>query len=139
MKTKSLDEKLQAHNLRKTAMRQDILSIFTDAKGIALANKDIEDKLDTFDRITLYRTLKAFEKNGLIHQVIDGTGTTKYALCSDYCDEHHHHDVHAHFYCTSCEQTSCLENVKVSEPVLDKGFKIESAQLVLNGICNECH
>ena len=130
--------KLSDHNLRKTPIRTRILQIFSDSKGFALSNRDIEEKLDDFDRITLYRTLKSFEQHGLIHQAIDGTGIPKYALCSDICTEHQHRDVHAHFFCTICGQTTCLDDIQVSEPVLSKSFKIQSAQLILNGICGDC-
>ena len=131
--------KLSERNLRKTPIRKAVLEIFFESKGIALANRDIEERLDSFDRITLYRTLKSFEKHGIIHQAIDGTDTPKYALCSEICTEHHHRDVHAHFYCTNCEQTTCLQDIKVGQPTLSKGFRVETAQLVLNGICDECN
>lgn len=130
--------KLSDHNLRKTPFRRRILQIFIESKGFALTNRDIEENLGDFDRITLYRTLKSFEQHGLIHQVIDGTGTPKYALCSDVCTEYNHRDVHAHFFCTDCEQTTCLEDISVPEPNLSKGFRIHAAQLVLNGVCDVC-
>jgi len=131
-------ERLKHHSLRNTSVRQQVLSVFYDVIGRALANRDIEEQLDTLDRITLYRTLKTFEQHGIIHQVIDGTGISKYALCSHHCTEHEHHDVHAHFFCITCEQTTCLEDIQVPEPNLADGFEIKSAQLVLSGICGKC-
>ena len=133
-----INDRLKQHGLRNTPVRKQVLSIFYDVSGTALANRDIEDQLNTLDRITLYRTLKTFEQNGIVHQVIDGTGVSKYALCSDHCSENEHHDVHAHFCCIKCDQTVCLEDIKVTEPILSEGFEIKSSQLVLRGICNQC-
>lgn len=133
-----IDKRLSKHKLRNTPVRNAVLSAFYEVSGTALASRDIETALSDLDRITLYRTLKSFEQNGLIHQVIDGTGVTKYALCTHQCNDEAHHDVHAHFFCVSCEQTFCLENTKVSQPSLDKGFKVNSAQLVLSGVCSSC-
>jgi len=112
--------------------------MFCNSKGLALSNRDIEEKLEDLDRITLYRTLKSFEQHGLIHQAIDGTGVLKYALCSEYCTDDLHRDVHAHFYCTTCKHTTCLENIQVPLPKLSEGFQVVATQLVLKGICNEC-
>lgn len=138
MQTEKLVKRLKSHNLRKTPVRQRVLSVFMESQGVALSNSDIEDTVENLDRITLYRTLKTFEERGIIHQAIDGTGITKYALCSEMCTEHHHRDVHAHFFCTSCNRTTCLEDIPVPEPKLNEGFRISSAQLVLNGMCDDC-
>lgn len=131
-------ERLNKHNLRNTAVRNAILSAFYKVSGTALASKDIEERLEDVDRITLYRTLKSFEQNGIVHQVIDGTGITKYALCAHQCNDKEHHDVHAHFFCLSCEQTTCLDDTKVNQPTLAEGFVVDSLQLVLSGTCDQC-
>ncbi|MEE9372722.1 MAG: transcriptional repressor [Saprospiraceae bacterium] len=134
-----IKDRLSTHKLRSTPVRKAVLSAFYNAAGTALASRDIEENLIYLDRITLYRTLKSFEQKGIIHTVIDGTGVNKYALCRHHqCDHEGHHDVHAHFFCVTCEQTTCLEDTKVSQPSLTEGFEIISAQLVLSGICNRC-
>tara|TARA_B100000497_G_C7524843_1_gene318702 strand:- start:138 stop:563 length:426 start_codon:yes stop_codon:yes gene_type:complete len=134
----TIQDRLYKHKLRSTSVRNAVLTAFYKVAGTALASRDIEDDLSDLDRITLYRTLKSFEQNGIIHQVIDGTGVTKYALCTHECSNKAHHDVHAHFFCVTCEQTTCLEDTKVNQPSLAQGFKVNSAQLVLSGICNQC-
>lgn len=128
---------LDNHKLRNTKMRRDVLNIFLMHQD-ALSHSDIEKQLDASDRVTLYRTLKTFEQKGIIHKAIDGGDKLKYAMCSQGCTEHHHIDEHAHFHCQKCERTFCLEDVLTPNVNIPSGYKIESAHLVLNGLCEEC-
>ena len=104
----------------------------------ALTNADIELKIEEVDRITLYRTLKAFEEKGIIHKVIDSSNITKYALCVDQCDEDHHHDHHVHFHCDECGNTFCLEGVEVPKIALPEGYKMHNKSMLINGKCLSC-
>lgn len=131
-------EKLDKHDLRKTIIRKDVLKIFVQAEGKALSSKDIEQALENPDRITLYRTLRSFEEKGLIHQAVDGSGTSKYALCSEDCTVHEHQDDHAHFHCTKCEQTICLETGPRSPVNVPEGYIVRRSYLVLEGLCRRC-
>ncbi len=128
---------LKKHNLRITQFRTDVIDVFNDA-GRALSSSDIEIKLSGSDRITLYRTLISFEEKGIIHRVIDGTQTQKYALCESECNEHHHHDEHVHFHCEKCENTFCLDHLYVPKIDLPNGFLLKSAHMVVNGTCEKC-
>lgn len=131
-------KKLEKSDLRKTAIRVEVLQLFLTHKGRALSSKEIEEALDNPDRITLYRTLKAFEQSGVIHQAVDGTGTAKYALCPDKCTSHEHHDEHAHFHCLKCGKTICLEGKIDPQVKVPEGYRVSHAHLVLEGVCDEC-
>ncbi|MCB0634088.1 MAG: transcriptional repressor, partial [Lewinella sp.] len=120
---------LQQHGLRITAIRDKVLQIFLEAGHRALSNADIEKHFDRLDRITLYRTLRTFEEKGLIHQVIDNSGTPKFATCSEHCAEHDHHDDHAHFHCVKCEKTVCLEDTTLPDVKIPVGFKVEEKHM----------
>lgn len=133
------EHRLKHIGLRKTPIRLKIIEFFLDSEGRALSNKDIENYLDDSDRITVYRTLKTFEQKGLIHQVVDGTGVSKYAICVDECTDHHHHDEHAHFRCTSCGKTTCLEGSVTLPNDIPDGYNVVQAHLVLEGNCAECN
>lgn len=134
----NVTELLQRHDLRKTAMRGTVLQLFLEAGKQALTHPQLERLLPDADRITLYRTLKAFEDKGLIHQVVDSSNATKYALCNDACTEHRHHDEHAHFHCHNCGQTICLDSITTSTIQVPRGFKVEQTHLVLEGTCSNC-
>lgn len=130
---------LKKHSLRKTSFRLEVLSIFLKNATKGISPHFIENNIKDFDRITLYRTLKTFEKSGLIHMAIDGSNNTKYALCHEDCTVHNHLDDHAHFLCTTCGETSCLENVGNPEIKLPSNYKLETAHLALTGVCNDCN
>lgn len=135
--THTVIDLLKSHQLRSTAVRKQVLELFLQSKH-AIGKINIEQELEEIDRITLYRTLRTFEQKGIIHQAMDGSGKTKYALCSHKCDEHKHHDHHAHFHCKSCKKTICMDEISLPKLAIPEGYQIESAQLILSGKCNEC-
>lgn len=129
---------LKANGLSKTEIRKKILDLFLNS-STALSLQAIESAFDKLDRITLYRTLKTFESKGIIHRAVDGTMHPKYAICEGKCDEYDHHDNHAHFHCTICEKTVCLEGVAIPSILnLPKGYTVEETNLILSGKCEEC-
>lgn len=130
---------LKNHSLRKTPFRIEVLSLFLKNATKGLTTQYIESALGSFDRITLYRTLKTFDKSGIIHVAIDGSNDTKYALCHDDCTEHNHLDDHAHFLCIKCGDTFCLENVIQPQITLPDNYKLVNAHLALSGVCAACN
>jgi len=101
------DKILKQYQLRITSTRKQVLQLFLLKEGKALSHQHLENQMDDSDRVTLYRTLKTFQDNGLIHEVHDGSGMLKYALCHEACNHIEHFDNHAHFYCNSCKETIC--------------------------------
>ncbi|MEL6719060.1 MAG: transcriptional repressor [Bacteroidota bacterium] len=128
---------LKDNGLRKTGVRIKVLQEFLKSDH-AYGQGDLEARFKDLDRITLYRTLKTFEQKGIIHQAIDGSGKTRYAICVDNCDEHQHYDHHAHFHCKACDKTICLEEVQVPKISVPGSHHVEKSHLVLSGICEDC-
>ena len=128
---------LNDHQLRRTAVRLAVLRIFLEADE-ALSQSYLEQQFEQVDRITLYRTLRTFEQKGVIHRALDGTDTPKYALCAGECNEHAHHDQHAHFHCDDCGRTYCLEEMVAPRFHAPRGFRVDEAHMVLTGVCKEC-
>src|SRR4051812_2193161 len=88
---------LKAFRLRNTSSRADILHLFL-AHPYALSYSDIEKQVaETYDRVTVYRTLKTFLDKGVVHKVLDDAGGLKYALCKEHCTSKEHHHEHVHF------------------------------------------
>jgi Fur family ferric uptake transcriptional regulator len=131
-------EILKENNLRVTSCRRDVLTTFLDRK-VALSHADLEDTLkDNFDRVTIYRTLKTFLENDLVHKVLDDTGAAKYALCNHSSNEPHHDHEHVHFKCEKCGNTSCLDEISLPRITLPKGYQPKEMNLLIQGICNNC-
>lgn len=129
---------LAHHGLRKTPMRVQVLQVFLLNRDQALSSHQLETGLPDADRITLYRTLRTFEQKGIIHQALDGTLNQKYALCSGACTEHQHLDQHAHFHCSVCGKTICLDEVNQLLHQMPAGFIVHSSHLILRGSCPDC-
>jgi Fur family ferric uptake transcriptional regulator len=133
-----VEEILKKNHLSVTDSRQKIMHLFLNSDG-ALAHSDIEKRTgESFDRVTVYRTLQAFVEKGIIHLIPTRDNSIKYALCKDDCEEGNHHDNHVHFICDKCHKTICLDDVTVPQVKLPKGFTPQHAEMVVNGICEEC-
>ena len=137
----TLEGHLTDFKLRPTACRIEVLKAF-EGVGFALSQGDIELKLQAaFDRVTIYRTIKTFLSQGLIHKVLDDQGGAKYALCKDLCHqgEHVHQHDHVHFKCNACGQTICLEQVIIPKIQLPDKFLKQESNLLIQGICQDCN
>ena len=136
---KDIREILKKNQLSVTASREKILQLFIDHNG-ALAHGDIERKAgEKFDRVTVYRTLQTFVDKGIIHSIPTADNSVRYALCKDNCEEGHHHDQHIHFVCNSCNNTYCLDNVVTPDIRLPKGYSSAHIEVVVEGVCVNCH
>lgn len=131
-----IDKKLENKNIKPTAMRQLVLQVLTEQKT-AISLPELEQIFEKADKATLYRTLKTFENNKLIHSIDDGTGSVKYALCHDTC-ECHPEDLHVHFLCSKCKQTFCLNDIHVPTINLPVNFTMVSVNMVVKGVCSNC-
>ena len=132
-----IEKLLKDKKVRPTAMRMLIYKYMAE-KDIAVALADIENAFAKSDRTTLYRTLKTFEENGIVHQIDDGTGIQKYALCEPGCNCDLDQDLHLHFHCNNCDETVCLTEHRIPNINLPEGYVAEDANLVLKGICDKC-
>jgi Fur family ferric uptake transcriptional regulator len=134
---KEIEQRLTDNKIKPTAMRLVVLD-FLLSQSSAQSLTDMELKMDRTDRVTLYRTIRTFEENGLVHRIEDGSGITKFALCALGCDVEGHHDLHLHFYCIECKETHCLPKTIIPEVKLPVGYKPTETQLIVKGICRNC-
>lgn len=129
---------LKIKKIRETSFRVEVLDILLDA-GKPISIEQLEDRLVKFDRITLYRTIKTFVDKGLIHEILIQGESKKIALCSDDCKEesHTHHLEHIHFFCETCKETYCIEEVEV--PIINiPNHEVHSFEIQAKGICKNC-
>jgi Fe2+ or Zn2+ uptake regulation protein len=83
-------------------------------------------------RATIYNTLNSLRDSGLIHEVFVEGYVARY---DTNLDEHHH------FVCRVCDK---LEDIPLSSINglkgfnLDKGYEVESYEIVLRGVCSTC-
>ncbi len=133
----TVDEILKIKNVKNTAVRTVVLRhLLNQEKAQSL--KDIENALVYTDRSSIFRTLKTFEESKIIHSIEDGSGMIKYAVCAKGCNCDPK-DLHYHFYCNNCDKTFCLFDVPFQNIELPKNFKIQQANMVVKGLCNNCN
>ena len=130
------EKQLETRNIKPTAMCELVLKVLSEQTS-AISLADLEQKFEKADKVTLYRTLKTFEENKLIHSIDDGTGSVKYALCRETC-QCHPEDLHVHFLCTKCKQTYCLTDIPVPSVNLPTHFTLENINMVVKGVCSNC-
>lgn len=129
---------LKDRSIRNTASREAVLAEFL-SQDQALSQPDLEKALGAkIDRVTIYRTLSLFLDKSILHKVLDDSGSTKYALCPDTCDEEGHEHEHVHFQCEKCGQTSCLDEVHVPRINLPAGYVRKEVNFLITGICKNC-
>ena len=90
-------ETLTRHGIRPTAVR---LLIYKTALRFhdTFSMSELEDALESVDKSTVFRTLSLFAARHLLHEIEDGSGSTKYCICRNDrpcgIDE-----LHCHFHC----------------------------------------
>ncbi len=126
------------HNkgVRPTALRLLILeTIAGQQRPVSLL--DLEAKLGTVDRSTIFRTVTLFLAHHVLHGFEDGSGSLKYELCDNDCSCSVE-DMHTHFYCEECHRTFCMKATHVPQVALPEGFVQRSINYVVKGLCADC-
>src|SRR5690606_11614805 len=113
---------------------KQVLALF-NKRSAAVDSRIIEKALKSADRVTVYRTLRAFEDCGIIHRIPDASGAIRFALCNEGCTTHAHHDSHAHFHCENCDATICLDDTEPIRVKAPDGFSVSDTQVILTGVC----
>ncbi len=123
-------------NMSKTPCRVEVLRVLLES-GSALSEPDIRSRLNGgFDRTTVYRTLRSFLDQDVIHSISLEGGTVMYAITHQ--KEKHAELFHSHFFCDDCSKVYCLTKPEFEPPVLPEGFKANGYDLLINGTCNNC-
>lgn len=133
-----VEKLLKSKKLRLTPFRKEVLGLFLNEPN-AISVTDIEARLKQFDRITLYRTIKSFIENGLIHEIVMPGEIKKLALCPDDCTSknHVHTTQHIHFRCKACENIFCLDLIELPKVKIPK-FSIDTIEIQGTGTCENC-
>jgi Fur family ferric uptake transcriptional regulator len=128
---------LKLKNLNETPFRKEVLSIFEKFPQ-AISIHDIEAELSSFNRVTLYRTMKAFVDKGIVHEIVLAGDETKYAICKDTCSSQEHNHQHVHFKCTKCESVLCVEVAEFPKVNLP-AYQIDQLEIQASGVCKKCN
>jgi len=128
--------------LRNTAPRRAIAGWLAMASesGRDFAAEDLwQDLLQDArpgGRATVFRTLDALERSGIIDRIELPNGSRRYRVCGS--GAHHHHVV-----CSICGKvsevhTACLSTDAVNEIEEETGFRVDRHSIELFGRCSGC-
>ncbi len=132
-------ELLKSSGLRRTTARESILQLLADARR-PLSHQDILKRrkgVESFDRVTVYRTLETLQQAGLIHRIQGTDGAWRFCRHKTESPEKCAGN-HIHFLCSKCNQMSCLPEQPLPWIVAPAGAIIHSKQLVVHGHCAAC-
>jgi Fur family transcriptional regulator, stress-responsive regulator len=124
---------LREQGLRVTPQRRAIWGVFATAEGAHLSADEVFQRarreLPELSRATVYNALGELVSAGLLG-LVEGPGPQLY----DANIEPHHH-----FRCLRCRRLYDVEPAGVESLRLAKrGFRVERAQVLLEGTCPSC-
>lgn len=127
-------ERLQSEGLRLTAPRRQLVDLLAQVGEPLVLDTLLERLGETFDKVTLYRNLAAFEAAGVLQCVRDASGKNRYELTAPH---HHHH----HVVCRKCGDVQCLPECQVEGFVRQaeaKGYLVQEHRVEVYGLCPTC-
>ena len=127
---------LMQRGIKPTAMRMLVVRELERAKR-PLSLKELEERMVTAERSTIFRVLNLFHEHHLVHVIEDGSGAVKYELCHGR-EDCTLNDQHPHFYCERCQRTYCLHDTPLPLIPLPSGFHADTINYLIKGICPQC-
>ena len=130
------EARLEHRGVKLTAMRLLVYEELERARR-PLSLRELEERMPTAERSTIFRTLTILLQHHLVHGIEDGSGALRYEVCQGH-DECTPDDQHMHFYCEQCHRTFCLHEKKIPQVSLPEGFQMSSINYMIKGLCPSC-
>ena len=128
---------LKQKKISETPFRKAVLDIFYKYEN-AIPLSVVEQNLEEYNRITLYRTIKIFVEKGIIHEITISGQPSNYAICEDNCESKNHQHQHIHFKCDSCETIFCVEADQFPS-ISIPNYQIKQLEIQATGLCKNCN
>ena len=136
MKTEDYAQHLEERGVKATATRLLVYRALAESRH-SLSLRELDDRLDTVDRSTIFRTLTLLLAQHLVHAIEDGTGVARYEACEGH-DDCSLDDQHVHFYCRLCQRTLCFHSLHIPHLPMPEGFEMEGVNFLVKGVCPDC-
>ena len=131
-------EILKQHEIKKTPARMSMIYTLQSSK-YPMSEYEIKEQMaDLYDRVTFYRNVQTLSSAGIIHKIVADNTTVRYAL--NCCEHGHNHTAeHAHFFCETCKNVVCLNQLKIPAYDLPNGYKFADCDVIIKGTCEKCN
>jgi len=128
-----LSERLSTSGFRFTPQRQHVYDVLLHKRDHPTADEVFvraKKQMPEISHATVYNTLDALVKCGLVRQVQLERGATRF--CPNMKE-------HCHYYCDECGEVFDVPLQKDSTAMpRPKGFKVDHYDIAVHGICAEC-
>lgn len=131
-----IEQRLEHRGVKLTAMRLLVYEELERAQR-PLSLRELEERMQTAERSTIFRTLTLLLEHHLVHSIEDGSGSLRYEICHGH-DDCTPDDQHTHFYCERCHRTFCFRETKIPQVELPEGFQMSSINYMVKGLCPDC-
>ena len=121
--------------IRKTKSVQTLLKLFEVSENALSVVQLIESTKNQMNKTTVYRVLDRLEKEGMVYSFTGIQGLKWYAKCLD-CTSVQQCITHTNFQCIDCGNMESI-HLQYQIPIIPE-LKINSAQIMLSGICSKC-
>lgn len=121
--------------IRSTRSVRAVLEVFENTEEPYSSVQLVDHFKGQMNKTTVYRILERLKEGGVLHSFTDNSGLQWFAK-EQINSNSKRVELHPHFQCKDCGRTKCVD-VEVRLPHI-AGHKIESAEFLLVGICEDC-
>lgn len=135
---RQIDRMLLDSGIRIKAVRRIILSsLISFGRPVSHSQLKQVEPVKTYDRVTIYRTLRTLQKGGLVHAVRGTDGITRFCAhppAARGCPGNH-----PHFVCEHCGRMVCLIDQRMPRVKVPEKYTVEGKQFLVFGLCEGCN
>lgn len=132
---------LKQKGIYVTNTRVIVFKIMYEHKGMINASQIHKLAKFKLDRVSVYRTLRAFLKKDLIHTISNSKGWPKYLIKNfdETKDTIRSNQIQTYFICTSCGLVKPHKIYKDIHEIIPANHQVNTCQLILEGKCSTCN
>lgn len=131
---KTIEQLLQTRNLRVTTPRKIIFNVLLQSEQ-PLSIVDIISQATGTDKVSVYRTIDLFTKEGIVTTVTYGW-KLRYELAAPLKPHHHH------ITCTNCGALQDVQHEKIERLMealaQEYGYEMTQHTFEISGVCAKC-
>lgn len=127
---------LKRYKINVTQNRIRVLYAILSMKGVVSASSIHAETYINADRVTIYRTLKVFEKKGLLQLVANTLGKVEFCIKPGIAGIKEIETVYARSVCTACGTQVLLDFPKAAN--IEGMYGFDPSEILIRGLCRSC-
>ena len=127
---------LKRHKVNITRNRISILAAVLSMKGAVAASSIFAEAGIDADRVTIYRTLKVFERKGVLQLVANTHGKVEFCIRPGILGMEEMETVYARSICIACGTQAPLDFPKPAD--IEGMYGFDPSEILIKGLCWSC-